>query len=141
MADHLNGGGNGDPAAGANPSGTGFQGAVTLTLEQIRTELGLLNDQITENYPDATPDELTAYQQQAYAEFIEMAQAEKILQAADCTKEEAEAIFRLTALCTFDERFVIPPANREEAIEMMRDPLEHKQSVGFGFLSGPRRGL
>ncbi len=72
---------------------------------------------------------------------IDMAHAEKILQAADCTKEEAEEIYRLTALCTFDERFVIPPSNREEAIEMMRDPLEHKQNVGFGFLGGPRRGL
>jgi hypothetical protein len=78
MSDHLNGSGdtNGDPAAGANPSGTGFQGAVTLTLDQIRTELGLLDDQIDEKYPGATEDELTAYQQQAYAEFIEMVQAD-----------------------------------------------------------------
>jgi len=79
MSDHLNGSGdtNGDPAAGDNPSSTGFQGAVTLTLDQIRAEIGLLNDQIAEKYPTATPDELTAYQQQAYAEFIEMAKAER----------------------------------------------------------------
>jgi hypothetical protein len=31
--------------------------------------------------------------------------------------------------------------HREEAIEMMRDPLEHKQSVGFGFVTGPKRGM
>jgi hypothetical protein len=31
--------------------------------------------------------------------------------------------------------------HREEAIEMMEDPMEHKQSVGFGFTSGPRRGM
>jgi hypothetical protein len=30
---------------------------------------------------------------------------------------------------------------REQAIEMMTDPLAHKQSAGFGFLSGPRRGM
>ncbi len=35
---------------------------------------------------------------------------------------------------------VFPPAHREEAIEMVRDTLEHKQNTGFGFLSGPRRG-
>ena len=67
--------------------------------------------------------------------------AERMLREADCTVEEAEAIYRLTSLCTFEERFVIPPAHREEAIEMMEDPHENRQSVGFGFLSGPRRGL
>jgi nitrate reductase beta subunit len=65
----------------------------------------------------------------------------RILSAADCTPEEAEEIYRLTALCSFNDRFVIPPAHREEAIEMMKDPLEHKQEVGFGFLSGPKRGM
>ena len=64
-----------------------------------------------------------------------------MLREADCTPEEAEAIYRLTSLCTFDDRFVIPPMHREQAIEMLEDPLEHKQGAGFGFLSGPRRGL
>jgi len=36
---------------------------------------------------------------------------------------------------------VIPPMHREEAIQMMEDPLQHKQGVGFGFVSAPRRGL
>jgi hypothetical protein len=31
--------------------------------------------------------------------------------------------------------------HREEAIEMMEDPLEHKQSAGFGFLTAPKRGM
>ena len=64
----------------------------------------------------------------------------RILREADTTPEECEAIYYLTALCTFEDRFVIPPSHREEAIEMMKDPQEHKQSAGFGFLSGPRRG-
>ncbi len=66
--------------------------------------------------------------------------AAKLLQRAECSKEEADAIYRLTTLCTFDDRFVIPPMHREEAIEMLQDPQERKQSAGFGFLSGPRRG-
>ncbi len=72
---------------------------------------------------------------------IDMAAAEKMLREADCTPEEAEEIYKLTSLCTFEDRFVIPPAHREEALEMMKDPHEHKQEAGFGFLSGPRRGL
>ena len=32
-----------------------------------------------------------------------------MLREADSTPEEAEAIYRLTSLCTFEERFVIPP--------------------------------
>jgi len=65
----------------------------------------------------------------------------RMLSEADCSPEEADAIYDLTSLCTFDDRFVIPPMHREEAIQMMEDPLEHKQGVGFGFLSAPRRGL
>jgi nitrate reductase beta subunit len=72
---------------------------------------------------------------------ITMDIAEKMLREADCTVEEAEGIYKLTSLCTFEERFVIPPMHREEAIEMMRDPQEHKTSVGFGFMEAPQRGL
>jgi nitrate reductase beta subunit len=67
--------------------------------------------------------------------------ADRMLREADCSREEAEAIYRLTSLCTFDQRFVIPPMHREEAIEMMEDPMEHKQEAGFGFLRGPRRSM
>jgi nitrate reductase beta subunit len=72
---------------------------------------------------------------------VDMAVAERMLREADCSPEEAEAIYRLTSLCTFEDRFVIPPAHREEAMELMKDPQEHVQGAGFGFLSGPRRGL
>jgi hypothetical protein len=30
---------------------------------------------------------------------------------------------------------------REEAIEMMQDPMEARQTAGFGFMEGPARGL
>ncbi len=67
--------------------------------------------------------------------------AARMLREADCTEEEAMEIYNLTSLCTFDDRFVIPPMHREEAIELMKEPHEHKQSVGFGFSASPRRGL
>jgi nitrate reductase beta subunit len=66
--------------------------------------------------------------------------ADRVLREAGTTREEADDIFRLTALCTFDERFVIPPMHREEAIEMMKEPHEWKQEAGFGFRAGPQRG-
>lgn len=72
---------------------------------------------------------------------IEMSVAERMLKEAESSVAEAEAIYNLTSLCTFDDRFVIPPMHREEAIEMMKDPHEHRTSVGFGFVEPPKRGL
>ncbi len=72
---------------------------------------------------------------------IDEATAARALREAHCTVAEAEDIYRLTSLCTFDDRFVIPPMHREEAIEMMKDPHEAKAETGFGFVEGPRRGL
>ncbi len=65
--------------------------------------------------------------------------ADKALAQADCTREQAEAIYRLTSLASYEQRFVIPPAQREMAIEMISDPLDHKASTGFGFSSPPMR--
>jgi nitrate reductase beta subunit len=45
------------------------------------------------------------------------AAARRILQEADCTPEEADAIYRLTTVSGVDERFVVPPAHREELPE------------------------
>ena len=54
---------------------------------------------------------------------------------------QANEIYRLTALATFNERFVIPPAHREQAIEMMENTADYKGSTGFGFKEKPARGL
>jgi nitrate reductase beta subunit len=54
--------------------------------------------------------------------------------------DTADAIFRLTSLATFDERFVIPPAHREESIEMLESTADVKGSTGFGFKEKPKRG-
>ncbi|MCA8980786.1 MAG: nitrate reductase subunit beta [Planctomycetes bacterium] len=61
------------------------------------------------------------------------------LNDADCTCEEADAIYRLSALSTFDDRFVVPPFQREMAIEMLEDPHEHRSSMGFGARVAPKR--
>ncbi len=62
------------------------------------------------------------------------------LAEAGMTAEEAEAIYRLTALPTFEDRFVIPPMAREMAIEETMDPFAHKPAAGFGFRQPPERG-
>ena len=53
--------------------------------------------------------------------------------------EQAEAIFRLTALPTSDERFVLPPGTREVSMEELVDPYTRKQDAGFGFRQPPER--
>ena len=53
---------------------------------------------------------------------------------------EADEIFRLTSLATFEERFVIPPAHREEAIEMIENTADAKGEMGFGFTQRGKGG-
>lgn len=64
---------------------------------------------------------------------------QKALQDANLTPEEAEEIFRLTSLSTFEERFVVPPLGRERAIEAVTDPLSYKGSTGTGTKNAPDR--
>jgi nitrate reductase beta subunit len=66
--------------------------------------------------------------------------ADEALALAGLTTEEADAIYRLTSLPTFDERFVVPPYHREMALEMMGDPLSHKGATGVGSREPARRG-
>lgn len=63
------------------------------------------------------------------------------LHEAGMTTEVADDIYRLTALAKFEDRFVIPPAHREEAIEMLEETHERRGNAGFGFLKKPKRGL
>ena len=53
----------------------------------------------------------------------------------------ADAIYRLTSLCTYEQRFVVPAAHREESIEMLENTGDFKGSTGFGFKEKPKRGL
>lgn len=64
-----------------------------------------------------------------------------LMDRSKVSADTANAIFRLTSLATFEERFVIPPAHREESIEMMEATADHKGETGFGFKEKPQRGL
>jgi nitrate reductase beta subunit len=49
------------------------------------------------------------------------------------TPQMADDIYYLTSLAQFDDRFVIPAAHREQAMEMMEFTGDVKGSTGFGF--------
>ncbi len=66
-------------------------------------------------------------------------EVQEALSLANLTCEEAENIFRLTSMPTFEERFVIPPLAREQAIESTIDPFAYKPAAGFGFRKAPAR--
>ena len=55
--------------------------------------------------------------------------------------DDADDIYKLTSLATFDERFNIPPAHREQALEMLENTSDVKGSTGFGFKEKPMRGI
>ncbi len=57
------------------------------------------------------------------------------------TPEMADDFYYLTSLAKFDDRFVIPPAHREQAMEMIENTGDVKGSVGFGFKQQPESGL
>ena len=72
---------------------------------------------------------------------VEMQVALDGLREADCTPEQAESIYHMTSLCSFEDRFVIPASHREQAVEVLTNPLEKKGSAGFGFREQPVRGF
>jgi nitrate reductase / nitrite oxidoreductase, beta subunit len=53
---------------------------------------------------------------------VDRATVDRLLQEADCSNEDADEIYRLTSLAPVADRFVVPPAFREEAAEMLRQP-------------------
>jgi len=64
---------------------------------------------------------------------IDSEEVARALEIGMTSPEEAEAIFRLTSLPTFKERFVIPPSFREMAIETLEeDAGKRKGEAGLG---------
>ncbi|MEE8408206.1 MAG: nitrate reductase subunit beta [Myxococcota bacterium] len=80
------------------------------------------------------------YRRQVTTHDLEESKVQQALCEADTDAAEASAIYRLTSLAPYDERFVIPPMHREEAIEMLGDPSEAKGIGGLGFREKPTRG-
>ena len=70
---------------------------------------------------------------------IDEIKARQALAEADTTPDEATAIYKLSALAGFEERFVVPPFQREMAIEMLEDPHEYRANAGFGSRTSPKR--
>jgi len=65
----------------------------------------------------------------------------KTLKDVNLSADSADDIYYLTSLAKFDDRFVIPPAHREQAIEMVENTGDVKGSSGFGFIEKPARGI
>lgn len=72
---------------------------------------------------------------------LDAAKVKEALDGAGLDPETADAIYKLTSLPKFDQRFVIPPAHREQAIEMLDFTGDTKGSSGFGFSEKPERGV
>lgn len=72
---------------------------------------------------------------------IDEAKVKQVMDDVGLTVEEAEEIYYLTSLAKFDDRFVIPAAHREQAIEMVEFTGDTKGSTGFGFTEKPARGI
>jgi nitrate reductase beta subunit len=68
--------------------------------------------------------------------------AEEVTKActvAQLDTEAVDAIYRMTTLTRIKERIVVPPMLREQAIEASVDPEQHKQEMGFGKRTPPKR--
>ncbi len=72
---------------------------------------------------------------------ISKEKSDRALAEVNLSEEDAEGLYYLTSLAKFDERFVIPAAHREQAIEMAESTADVKGSVGMGFRETPVRGL
>ncbi len=72
---------------------------------------------------------------------LDKGDVEAIMREANLTDKEAEEIYRMTSMPTVYERFVLPPLQREEAIETKLDPEVCKGCTGCGELNTPKRGL
>ena len=72
---------------------------------------------------------------------IDQEKVDQTLADVGMDAEMADDIYYLTSLAKFDDRFVIPPAHREQAMEMIENTGDVKGSIGFGFNERPERGL
>jgi nitrate reductase beta subunit len=71
---------------------------------------------------------------------VDADEAARALREAHLTVAQAKEIYRLTTLCTVNDRFVLPPVQREEAIESLGAPEACKGGCGLGMTEGMRRG-
>lgn len=70
---------------------------------------------------------------------IDKKKADLAIQDVNLTPDMVDSIYYLTSLAKFDDRFVIPAAHREQAMEMVEFTGDTKGSIGFGFNESPTR--
>ncbi len=82
------------------------------------------------------------YRRSLELDDVDPATVQRMLREAKLTPEDADAIYRLTALANLDDRYVLPPLQREEAMAGEGPDLaeELRQMSGFGPTVTPRRG-
>ena len=81
------------------------------------------------------------YQRSLRVSDVSTELAGKALREAGIDRETADAIYKMTSLCTIDERYVLPPIQREEAMEAAVGDMELcKGSCGLGYTTPPKRG-
>jgi len=115
------------------------------TLEQARLPMQYLAGLFAggnEEEVKAVYRKLIAVRIQRRSETVGDIPAEEVSKAcsvAEINSEAVDAIYRMTALTRIKERIVVPPMLREQAIEAVMDPEEHKQEMGFGKRTPPKR--
>jgi nitrate reductase beta subunit len=79
------------------------------------------------------------YRRSLEMDDVDPAAVARILGEAGLTPEDADEIYRLTALSTLDERFVLPPLQREQAMTDNGDDAAElcRQNCGLGELVVP----
>ena len=71
---------------------------------------------------------------------VDADKVKRVLREAQLSPEQAEAIYRLTSLCTVEDRYVMPPIQREEAMGDTCTAGACKGQCGLGAAQAPRRG-
>jgi len=72
---------------------------------------------------------------------ISYEKAKQAINHVGFSEEDVDAVYYLTSLAKFDDRFVIPAAHREQAIEMLEFTGDAKGSTGFGVKDSVNRGV
>ncbi|MBV6479193.1 MAG: Respiratory nitrate reductase 1 beta chain [Ignavibacteria bacterium] len=117
------------------------------TLDQVRFPLKYLANLLSAGNEEMIKDKwkklmaVRIHRRRVTVGDISQEKTDEVLREAGLTAEMADGIFYLTALAKFEDRFVIPPAHREQAIEMLDFTGDTKGEVGFGFKSKVKRGL
>ncbi len=80
------------------------------------------------------------YKRSMELDDLDLVEISKILREGKTNPQEADEIYALTALPTVHERFVLPPLQREEAIQESCNPEMCRGCTGLGLSQSPDRG-